>query len=90
MKTYKKVILGILMLLSLLPLMNILTSYSAGYVAVMFLLIGIGFWFNWNYAGGEWPNMSYLQACGIALGLAAGGSVYQRCSPCGSVSSQRR
>ena len=73
MKTYKKVILGILMLLSLLPLMNILTSYSAGYVAVMFLLIGIGFWFNWNYAGGEWPNMSYLQACGIALGLAAGG-----------------
>lgn len=73
MKTYKSIILAVWLCLSVIPLLAMVGAYSDGYLVVLLLLAGVGLWFNWKYAEGEWPEMSYWKACCIALGLAAVG-----------------
>lgn len=73
MKTYKQVILAVWLLFAAIPLMTLVNAYSGGYLFALLLLAAAGFWFNWKYAAGEWPQMSYWKACGIALALAAVG-----------------
>ena len=58
MKTYKKIILGILLVLAAFSILSSLAVYTAGYMMAILVLACVNIWFNWQYASGKWPEMS--------------------------------
>ncbi|MBZ0057523.1 MULTISPECIES: hypothetical protein [unclassified Leclercia] len=73
MKIYKAVILAIWLCLSAIPLLTLVDVCSGGYLFLLLMLAAIGYWFNWKYAEGEWPEMSFWKACSISLLLSVAG-----------------
>lgn len=73
MKTYKKIILGILLVLAAFSILSSLAVYTGGYMMAILVLACVNIWFNWQYASGKWPEMSFFKAWGISMALAAVG-----------------
>lgn len=62
MKTYKCVIFTIFLLIGILYFIGTLTTYS-GWTEILLVAIFICLmWFNWQYALGDYPQISFLQA----------------------------
>ncbi|HBC0018015.1 TPA: hypothetical protein JG871_003934 [Enterobacter hormaechei subsp. xiangfangensis] len=72
MKTYKAVILAIMLILNCFQMFGTLATYGAGYWSILMLLTGIAIWFNWQYSAGEWPEMTFLKALGVGYVISAG------------------
>lgn len=73
MKIYKMVILGILLILAAFGLVMSLPVFGGQYIVSLIALAVINVWFNWRYASGRWPDMSFLKAIGISLAMGAVG-----------------